>query len=190
MSKLPEKLVLKSKYFYQYDSQTSQGRRMCSASSHAGALWLIKPNALSKSDNADDEYLIRMNQYGDTTDGNAHERCLREFFKVDARFRTDLMFGDLVESVLRGQSVPVGTVHQGHYTNPVGGGHFMNFIGWDKTEERDDLIFHDPAGKMDIVHGGYIEGSGKFVRYPRTQWMKRWQVRGTPGWGTIIKGLL
>lgn len=187
---LPEKVVLKSRYFYQYDSQTSEGYRMCSASSHAGALWMVKPNALSNSANADDEYFIRMKHYGDTTDGNAHEQCLRQFFKVDARFRTDLLWSDLVESVMRGQSVPVGTVHHGHYTNPVGGGHFMNFIGWDKTEGRDDLIFHDPAGKMDIVNGGYIYGSGKFVRYARKYWMERWQVKGTLGWGTIIKGLL
>lgn len=190
---LPEKKVIGTRQYYQYDSTTPEGRRMCSASSHAALLWNVDPNALGDNPNADDNYLLRMKKWGDTTDGNAHERCLREFFKLDVRFRQDLYLDDLIAQVMRGWGTPVGTVHHGHYTNPVGGGHFMFFVGWDFSKGRQDLIFHDPAGRMDLENGGYADSSataGRYVRYRRDLWLHRWQVNGTLGWGTICKGRL
>lgn len=163
---------------------------MCKSTAHAMLLKQVRPNALSNSDNADDEYLARLEKYGDTTDGDAHIRCLREFFKLDVEHRTDLYLQDVLPQLMKGVCVPVGILHHGPYNNPYGGGHYMTLVGWDFTKGAKDLIFHDPAGKMDIINGGYSYGSGRYVRYAREFWLPRWQVNGTLGWGTLYRGKL
>lgn len=186
----PDKKVIPVKQYVQYDSTTEEGYRMCKSTAHAMFLKKVAPKSLSDSNNADDDYLLRLKHYGDTTNPQAHVKCLRDFFKLDVEFRTDLYLQDVLPFIMKDIPVPVGTVHHGHYTNPVGGGHEMLLVGWDFTEGRKDLVFHDPAGKMDLENGGYSYGSGRYVRYNRDMWIPRWQVNGTLGWGTLYHGRL
>lgn len=190
---LPDKHVIGTRQYYQFDSKTSEGRRMCNSSSHAMLLWNQNPHALGNDYNADDDYLMRMKQWGDTTNTDAQIRCLREHFKLDVEFRQDLWLKDVIPFLMKGIVVPVGQVHHGYYKNPTGGGHWSVLVGWDFTKDRQDLIFHDPAGRMDLINGGYINSSanaGRYVRYRRDLWLPRWQVNGTLGWATLCHGKL
>ena len=51
----------------------------------------LKPNALGDGKNADDEYLARVNKYGDSTDANAQIRALA-YLGIKAEFRQNLSF--------------------------------------------------------------------------------------------------
>lgn len=190
-SNLPDKHVVITRRYDQFDSNTSQGRRMCNSSSHSMLVYNVDKTLLGENPNADDEYLRILNKYyGDSTNIDAQIACLKNHFHLDCEFKQNLYLQDVVPQLLKGVGVPVGTIHRGHYTNPVGGGHWMFLLGWDFRNGRDDLIFHDPAGKMDIINGGYISANGKYVRYSRKYWLPRWQFNGTLGWGTLYKGKL
>lgn len=178
-----ERLVLPVTYYYQFDSATPHGARMCNSTSNAMLLKHLKRGALTDSFNADDEYLMRVHQYGDTTEPLAQQAALRHF-GIKATFRTDLDWPDVIAQLKRGIPVPIGLLHHGHVSYPTGGGHWICIVGYD----GDDFIVHDPAGEMDLVNGGYPSSrSGKFVRYSRKNLTPRWRVRGTGGWGMTVQ---
>ncbi len=169
-------------YYSQLDSVTSQALRMCFSSSCAMLLKFLKPNSLSSSPNADDEYLRRLDQdFGDTTSADAQVATLRHF-GVQARFSKSLTWADVDRQLAKGIPVPIGVLHHGPASAPTGGGHWMVVIGRDGT----DLIVHDPAGELDVIHGGYLGGSGRAVRYSEKNLTPRWRVNGTGGWGILV----
>ena len=70
---------LKVPYYSQRDSEMpGQGNRMCFSSSCAMLVATLRPEALSGA-NADDAYLKRVLQYGDTTDANAQLKALQSY---------------------------------------------------------------------------------------------------------------
>ena len=65
-------------WFAQLDSATDEGRRMCFSSSCAMLLAFLKPGVLT-GPNGDDQYLARVQQFGDTTDPAAQIKALASY---------------------------------------------------------------------------------------------------------------
>jgi GH24 family phage-related lysozyme (muramidase) len=176
-------LQLPVPYLSQNDSATSQGSRMCFASSCAMAATFLKPGCLDGAAQHDDHYLKLVQRYGDTTNASAQVEALRSL-GLRARFRTDGCIDHLIEQLQRGIPCPVGWLHKGPVSAPTGGGHWSLVIGWDPAKRQ--FVMHDPNGEADLVNGGYVTtaiGSGKAQRYSERNWGRRWLVEGAgSGW--------
>jgi len=177
-------------YYSQLDSQIyggAQALRMCQSSSCAMLLKYLKPGALSDRPNADDDYLDRvLNDYGDTTDGSAHERCLRKQFKLDVSFRQNLSWKDVDTQLAAGIPVPIGILHRGHVSQPNGGGHWIVVVG--RRADGSAYYVHDPAGELDLVDGQYLGTDGKYQLYSAGNLGRRWMAEGNgSGWGFIAR---
>ena len=176
------KFPLAVPYFYQSDSKTGQGQRMCQASAIASRVKRIAPDIIKD----DDDYLKVVNRFGDTVSQQAHQAALAHL-GLKAEFRTNgseklllSLLDDLVD-------VPIGVLHKGHVSNPVGGGHWIDVIGYDSKY----FHVHDPFGEMDVVNGGYVKTGptdGKNQRYTRKNLLKRWLISSnSDGWLWIIR---
>lgn len=163
-------------YFYQYDSVTSHGGRMCFSSSMAMALDYINPDVI---DGDDDWYLSIVLYYGDTVSSEAQIKAARSL-GFNASFHTDGTERKLCELLDKGVPVPVGILHHGSLSDgPTGGGHWICLIGYDEEH----FHVHDPAGELDLVNGSYLQGSGENQRYTRKNLMKRWLIANDhDGW--------
>lgn len=170
-------------YFYQRDSKTGHGERMCFSSSMAMAMDYLDPDAIEGDD---DWYLREVFKYGDSVSSTAQIAAARSL-GFDCDFRTNLTMKDLESQLDKGIPVPIGILHKGHVSNPSGGGHWITVIGYDKTH----FDVHDPFGDLDLVGGGYAKAGpkdGKFQRYSRKNLSKRWEVEGPgSGWGVIFR---
>lgn len=179
---LPPGDVLDVPYYSQRDSQTGQAGRMCFSSTCAMLTKFLKPGALSDSPNADDEYLGRVQQYGDTTEASAQLAALRHF-GIEAEFRQNLSWADVDAQLRAGIPVPIGWLIWGSVSAPSGGGHWSLIVGKAGNSYR----VHDPYGECDLVGGGYLHPDGKSRLYSRTNLGPRWQVEGPgTGWGLIV----
>lgn len=168
-------------YQYQLDSETTHKNRMCFSSTNAMLVEYLRPGLL-KGDQRDDVYLSTVLKYGDTTSAEAQVSALKQY-GINAAFRVDGT-EDKVKSILNNNlPVPVGLLHHGHYGNPTGG-HWVLIVGFD--DHKGEWICHDPAGRMNAIHGGWFSNmptSGRFVRYPMVQFNNRWMVSGSgDGW--------
>lgn len=174
----PRKFPLQVPYFWQRDSKTGHGERMCFSSSMAMALDYLDPEAIEGDD---DWYLDVVLKYGDTVSAEAQVAAARSL-GFDADFRTNGSISSLEELLDRGTPVPVGILHHGSVDHPTGGGHWICLIG------HDDLHFdvHDPFGELDLVGGGYPKTGpedGKFQRYSKKNFKKRWCIANdSDGW--------
>jgi hypothetical protein len=172
--------ILEVPYLAQLDSATDQGRRMCFSSSCAMLLATIRPG-LIHGPNADDQYLARVRQFGDTTSHLAQTRALASY-GVAADFTQQANFAALESSIRRGVPVPVGYLHRGPIEAPAGGGHWAIVIGFDS----DSLILHDPFGEADLITGATLNRTGRAVRYSRRNFGRRWMVEGEgSGWAML-----
>jgi|TARA_Y100000015_G_scaffold19010_1_gene18451 GH24 family phage-related lysozyme (muramidase) len=175
--------ILNVPYFYQLDSDTDHGGRMCFSSTNAMLLEYLEPGTLSGG-NGDDEYLDRVFAYGDTTSAEAQVLALRSY-GIDCEFVTDGTAADIEDQLARGYPVPAGWLHYGPPSNPTGGGHWSLVISADK----DAYTIHDPFGFANLSSGGYQDSgftAGKAARYPRKDWFPRWAVEGD-GTGWMIR---
>ena len=170
-------------WYAQMDSaDRAQAARMCFSSSCAMLLQYLKPETL-KGANGDDQYLKRVQQYGDTTDPTAQIRALSSF-GIRAKFNKVAGFADLEQQINRGVPVPVGFLHRGPVSAPSGGGHWLIVVGYTK----DHLVVHDPFGEADLVSGATLGGVARFARYSRRNFGPRWQVEGAnTGWAVIAE---
>lgn len=166
-------------YFYQFDSETDQGGRMCFSSSCAMLVAFLRPGVLH-GPNEDDDYLRRVQRFGDTTNAEAQLKALASF-GVQAAFGQGLGFDDVDALLGQGIPVPVGILHRGHVTAPSGGGHWIVIIG---RNGIGDYVVNDPAGDLDLINGGYVGKAGAGLVYSRANLGRRWQVEGPgTGWG-------
>jgi GH24 family phage-related lysozyme (muramidase)/uncharacterized protein YvpB len=170
-------------WYSQMDSaDRAQAARMCFSSSCAMLLQYLKPGTLA-GPNGDDQYLKRVQQYGDTTDPTAQIRALSSF-GIRAKFTKVAGFADLEQQINRGVPVPVGFLHRGSASAPSGGGHWLIVVGYD----RDHLIVHDPFGEADLVSGATLGGVARFMKYSRRNFGPRWMVEGAnTGWAVIAE---
>jgi hypothetical protein len=169
-------------YYSQRDSNVpGQATRMCFSSSCAMLVNTLRPGSLQGL-NADDQYLKRVHQFGDTTDAAAQLRALRSY-GIQARFTQSATWSDIERQISRSVPVPCGFLHHGTSAKPTGGGggHWLTVIGFTKTA----VIVNDPFGELDVVHGGYVSSKGAGLAYSRGNWGPRWMVEG-PGTGWAI----
>ena len=170
-------------WFAQLESATDEGRRMCFSSSCAMLLAFLKPGVLS-GPNGDDQYLVRVHKFGDTTDPAAQLQALASY-SITARFSNQASFSTLEEQITDGIPVPCGYLHRGPISRPGGGGHWLIVVGITPTH----LIVHDPFGEADLVNGTTIGGIARFCRYSRRNFARRWMVEGEDtGWAVLAEG--
>jgi GH24 family phage-related lysozyme (muramidase) len=170
-------------YFYQRDSKTGHGERMCFSSSMAMAMDYLDPEAIEGDD---DWYLNEVFKFGDSVSSAAQVQAA-ESLGFDATFRTDLTQEALEAQLDLGIPMPIGILHKGNVSNPTGGGHWVCVIGHDDTH----FNVHDPFGELELVGGGYLHAGptdGKFQRYSKANLVKRWEVEGPgSGWGVVFR---
>lgn len=165
-------------YFYQRDSRTGHGERMCFSSSMAMAMEYLDENAIQGDD---DWYLHEVFKYGDSVSSDAQLAAARSLgFEVD--FHMNGTEQDLLNQLDEGIPVPVGILHHGSIDRPTGGGHWVCLIGYDEKY----FHVHDPFGELSLVSGGYPKHGptdGKNQRYTRKNLMKRWLIANDhDGW--------
>ena len=165
-------------YYYQRDSKTGQGERMCFSSSMVMALDFLQPDLVEGDD---DWYLQIVQRFGDSVDSHAQVQAAR-YLGFECEFRTDGTKRDIEVLLETGYPVPIGVLHKGHYIYPEGGGHWITLIG----HEDDHFIVHDPFGRMDLVNGGYPHAGptdGKERKYGKDLLMSRWLIANDhDGW--------
>jgi predicted chitinase len=167
-------------WYSQLDSaDRAQAARMCFSSSNAMLLQYLKPGTLT-GPNGDDQFLKRVQQYGDTTNPDAQIRALSSY-GIRARFIKTCTFQQLEQQINRGVPVPCGFLHRGPVSKPSGGGHWLIVVGYTSTH----LIVHDPFGEADLVTGATVGGVARFMQYSRKNFSPRWMVEG-PGTGWAI----
>ncbi len=165
-------------YFYQRDSKTGNGERMCFSSSMAMALDYLNPEAIQGDD---DWYLQQVFKYGDSVSSEAQLKAAHSL-GYEAEFHTDGKCADLERLLDAGVPVPIGILHKGHVSSPAGGGHWVCLIGHD----QDYFMVHDPFGELDLVNGGYPKAGprdGQNQLYSKKNLMKRWNIANDhDGW--------
>lgn len=174
---------LKVPYLSQRDSALSgQAQRMCFSSSCAMLVMALRPGKLTGA-NADDQYLKRVQQYGDTTDAAAQIKALASY-GITARFVQNADWADLERQINRGVPVPCGFLHHGPATAPKGGGHWLTVVGYTPAA----VIVNDPWGEMAVATGEYLNSKGGGLAYSRKNWGPRWLVEGPrSGWAIIAE---
>ena len=178
----PSAPVLKVPYYSQRDSATADALRMCFSSSCAMLLATLKPGAISGA-NADDQYLQRVRQFGDTTDATAQIKALASY-GVKAQLMQNCDWVYLERQLKAGIPVPCGFLHKGGVGQPTGGGHWLCVIGLTQSH----VLVNDPYGEMDVVNGTYISSKGAGLAYSRKNWGPRWLVEGpASGWAIIAQ---
>ena len=169
-------------HFSQLDSSTDQARRMCFSSSCAMLLAFLKPGVLQGA-NGDDQYLQRVQQFGDTTEPAAQLKALASY-GIQATFSQKADFQTLERQIDAGIPVPCGYLHRGPVTAPAGGGHWLIVVGYDATS----LIVHDPLGESDLIGGSTLGRPARFCRYSRLNFGRRWMVEGNgTGWAVLAQ---
>jgi predicted chitinase len=167
-------------WYAQMDSaDRGQAARMCFSSSCAMLLQHLKPGTLT-GPNGDDQYLKRVQTYGDTTDATAQVRALASF-GIKSRFVQSAGWADIERQIATGIPMPCGFLHRGPVTAPGGGGHWLIVVGFTPTH----LIVHDPFGEADLVNGTTLGGAARFACYSRKNFGPRWMVEG-PGTGWAV----
>ena len=172
---------LKAPKYSQRDNYTDP-HGTCYSSANATMLKYIKPDSIK----SDDDYLRVVLKYGESISPNAQIKALAEF-GVEARFRQDATWSDVESLIDRGVPVPMGILHKGPVSRPVGGGHWIVAVGYPGNHHG--LIVHDPYGDMDLVNGGYPGSTSVGPHnYSRRNLGPRWMVEGN-GSGWIIEAV-
>lgn len=170
-------------YFYQRDSKTGHGERSCQASALAMVIKYINPSLISD----DDEYLNLVFRYGDTISQIAHGKAL-DYLGLKHKFSMVGTEKALIEILDQGCPVPIGILHKGSISNPSGGGHYIDLLGYD----NEYFYVHDPFGELDLINGGYSKAGpvdGKSKLYTRKNLMKRWLIESdSDGWYWDLRG--
>ncbi len=167
--------VLDVPYYSQRDNDRDPGRT-CFSSSCAMLLKYLKPKSIS----SDDDYIDVVFKHGDTTEPSTQLKALREF-GVEAVFRKNSNWDDLVRILKSGVPVPMGILHHGNIASPSGGGHWIVATGvWANWQ---GAIVNDPYGELDLVSGSYMNTNGDGKRYSKKNLLPRWCVEGgKSGW--------
>ena len=172
---LDEEIKLVIPYFSQRDNKKDP-MRTCFSSSCAMLLASLDPDAIE----GDDEYINEVYKYGDSTEASAQLAALKHF-GVDAKFVQNADWALIESQLKKGIPVPMGVLHKGPVSNPVGGGHWICCVG--VTADKTKLWIHDPFGEMDLVSGGYVSTDGKYRLYSKKNLGPRFLVEGAKsGW--------
>ena len=178
--KHPKKLVLDVPYYSQRDNKKDP-LRSCFSSACAMLLKYVKPNSIT----SDDEYMVTVYKYGDTTEPSAQVTALEQH-GLDVKFRQDGGWSDIDSQLAKGFPIPIGVLHHGPVSKPSGGGHWLTIIG--RNEDNTAYVVNDPYGEMDLINGGYQNSNGSHLLYSKKNLGPRWLVEG-PGTGWYIEAI-
>ena len=178
--KHPKKLVLDVPYYSQRDNKKDP-LRSCFSSACAMLLKYVKPNSIT----SDDEYMVTVYKYGDTTEPSVQVTALEQH-GLDVKFRQDGGWSDIDSQLAKGFPIPIGVLHHGPVSKPSGGGHWLTIIG--RNEDNTAYVVNDPYGEMDLVNGGYQNSNGSHLLYSKKNLGPRWLVEG-PGTGWYIEAI-
>lgn len=178
--KHPKKLVLDVPYYSQRDNKKDP-LRSCFSSACAMLLKYVKPNSIT----SDDEYMVTVYKYGDTTEPSAQVTALEQH-GLDVKFRQDGGWSDIDSQLAKGFPIPIGVLHHGPVTKPSGGGHWLTIIG--RNEDNTAYVVNDPYGEMDLINGEYQNSNGSHLLYSKKNLGPRWLVEG-PGTGWYIEAI-
>lgn len=178
--KHPKKLVLDVPYYSQRDNKKDP-LRSCFSSACAMLLKYVKPNSIT----SDDEYMVTVYKYGDTTEPSAQVTALEQH-GLNVAFRQDGGWSDIDSQLAKGFPIPIGVLHHGPVSKPSGGGHWLTIIG--RNEDNTAYVVNDPYGEMDLVNGGYQNSNGSHLLYSKKNLGPRWLVEG-PGTGWYIEAI-
>lgn len=157
--KHPKKLVLDVPYYSQRDNKKDP-LRSCFSSACAMLLKYVKPNSIT----SDDEYMVTVYKYGDTTEPSAQVTALEQH-GLDVKFRQDGGWSDIDSQLAKGFPIPIGVLHHGPVTKPSGGGHWLTIIG--RNEDNTAYVVNDPYGEMDLINGEYQNSNGSHLLYSK-----------------------
>ena len=178
--KHPKKLVLDVPYYSQRDNKKDP-LRSCFSSACAMLLKYVKPNSIT----SDDEYMVTVYKYGDTTEPSAQVTALEQY-GLNVEFRQDGGWSDIDSQLAKGFPIPIGVLHHGPVSKPSGGGHWLTIIG--RNEDNTAYVVNDPYGEMDLLNGGYQNSNGSHLMYSKKNLGPRWLVEG-PGTGWYIEAI-
>ena len=178
--KHPKKLVLDVPYYSQRDNKKDP-LRSCFSSACAMLLKYVKPNSIT----SDDEYMVTVYKYGDTTEPSTQVTALEQH-GLNVEFRQDGGWSDIDSQLAKGFPIPIGVLHHGPVSKPSGGGHWLTIIG--RNEDNTAYVVNDPYGEMDLVNGGYQNSNGSHLLYSKKNLGPRWLVEG-PGTGWYIEAI-
>ena len=178
--KHPKKLVLDVPYYSQRDNKKDP-LRSCFSSACAMLLKYVKPSSIT----SDDEYMVTVYKYGDTTEPSAQVTALEQH-GLNVEFRQDGGWSDIDSQLAKGFPIPIGVLHHGPVSKPSGGGHWLTIIG--RNEDNTAYVVNDPYGEMDLVNGGYQNSNGSHLLYSKKNLGPRWLVEG-PGTGWYIEAI-
>ena len=166
-------------YFYQRNSNTGHGERMCQSSCIAMTLEYLFPNVI---DGDDDVWLFEVFKHGDTVSQKAQLDALWANEIDGVEFSMTGCEDDLLNILDQGCPVPIGILHKGPLSSPTGGGHWITLIGYDD----ENFHVHDPFGELDLHAGQYFKtgpNDGSHQNYSRKNLMKRWLIASnSDGW--------
>ena len=177
--KQSEEIKLDIPYYSQLDNYRD-ANRTCFSSSCAMLLSGLKKDAISN----DDDYIETVFEIGDTTEAWVQLRAL-EHYGVKAAFRQDGCWEDVEELLGKGIPVPLGILHLGDVSNPVGGGHWIVAVGLSSDKKK--ILVHDPFGDLDLISGRYLSDNGKYLWYSKENLGPRWMVEAGYSSGWYIK---
>lgn len=169
--------IKKTVPFYPQTDNYTQPDRTCNSSSCAMCLKYYRPNSLSNSPTADDEYLKKVISLGDSTDHEVQTKVLSSY-GLQSKFRYDLSFVDLDRELAANHPMVIGICHRGPDDNPTGG----HMIVIHTKLPNGDYVCHDPYGDMKDGYTTNVQ-NGKNVIYTYKILQTRWTVKNTAGWG-------
>lgn len=179
---LKVKKVNATGYQNQMDSAADEGWRKCYSSSSAMFCEALRPGVLKNhplrrpGEQLDDFYYRMLVQETglDTTNTDAQMRMHR-YFGINSKFSQQGSRQTLEYYLSIGLWVMTGQLHHWRYERPdPTRSHWSLCCGW--TPENDAFVFHDPAGEMNVIDGGYIGSEGKYRKYAWDKWKRRWMA--------------
>lgn len=179
--KEPKDIILNVPYYSQRDNQRDP-LRTCFSSSCAMLLKCLKPGSIT----SDDQYINTVFRHGDTTSPSAQLEALQDY-GLSASFKQNGSWDDIDRLLEQGIPVPIGVLHKGSITNPIGGGHWLIIIG--RTADSQSVYVNDPFGEMSLVNGGYVNTNGSKLKYSKKNLGPRWLVESpSSGWYINAEG--
>lgn len=174
-----KKFPLGVPYFYQRDSKTGHGERMCQSSCIAMVVEYLFPQVINGDD---DTWLATVFKHGDTVSQSAQLNALKSVGIDGVKFAMNGNQEDIETLLNKGIPVPIGILHKGPINNPSGGGHWITCIGYDEEY----FYVHDPFGELNLIYGGYDKrgaDDGDYQKYTKANLMKRWLIASqSDGW--------
>lgn len=167
-------------YYSQLDNYRDP-YRTCFSSSCAMLLSTLRPGQIR----SDDDYLktvVWLGGQNGTINPYIQISALKEH-GVQATYQQDLTWDDIWNQLEKRIPIPIGILHQGHVSNPIGFGHWIIIIGC--SADRKNVLVHDPFGDLDLVDGEYVSSNGRTKWYSVKNLEPRWHVGEGQGWGII-----